>query len=184
MGRFYWLLLFIATALATHAAYVLYYPGYKFDSQVAAIVGPGRLNKMTLLDQTQIARLFPAYAQSDIVALCRYDLSLGPLEVTAKLPRGYWTFTIFTVKGRQVYSVTDAQAGENAFTVELSQSPDLLAQIKGALDDGGEGEAIGSAGWRVQTPEVKGIAVVWVPVSDPIFRPVTLAAVQNSACKR
>lgn len=184
MGRFYWLLLFIATTIATHAAYVLYYPGYNFDAKIAQVLGPSSTNKMMMLTEEQVTRLFPAYAKSDIVALCRYDLAFGPVEISAQLPRGYWTFSIFTVKGRQVYSLTDAQAGENAFTVELSQAPDLIAQIKGALDDGGETEAIGNAGWRVQTPETKGLAVVWTPVADPIFRPATLAAVQRSACRK
>jgi len=184
MGRFYWLLLFIATTMATHAGYVLYYPGYNFDTKVSATLGTPSTNKMMLLAPAQIARLFPAYATSDIVALCRYDLQAGPIEISAQLPRGYWTFSIFTVKGRQVYSLTDTQAGENAFTVDLSQAPDLLAQIKGALDDGGDSEAIGSAGWRVQTPETKGLAVVWVPVADPIFKPATMAAVQRSVCRR
>jgi uncharacterized membrane protein len=182
MGRFYWLLLFVATTMATHAGYVLYYPGYNFDAKISATLGPSSTNKMLLLEPAQVARLFPAYATSDIVALCRYDLGASPVEISAQLPRGYWTFSIFTVKGRQVYSLTDAQAGENAFTVKLSQAPDLLAQIKGALDDGGDAEAIGTAGWRVQTPETKGLAVIWVPVADPIFRPVTLAAVQRSVC--
>jgi uncharacterized membrane protein len=184
MGRFYWLLLFTATTIATHAAYVLYYPGYNFDAKIAGVLGPASTNKMIMLDQDQVARLFPAYSRSDIVALCRYDLANGPVKISAQLPRGYWTFSIFTVKGRQVYSLTDAQAGENAFTVELSQTPDLIAQIKGALDDGGESEAIGSAGWRVQTQETKGLAVIWTPVADSIFRPATLAAVQKSSCQR
>ncbi len=184
MGRLYWLLLFVASAIATHAAYVLYYPGYNFDSKVETVLGPNSSNKLLLLDPPQIAKLFPAYATSDIVALCRYDLSQGPMEISAKLPRGYWTFSIFTVKGRQVYSLTDAQAGESNFTVALSQSPDLIAKLKGALDDGGEAEAIGEAGWRVETPEIKGLAVIWVPVADAIFRSTTLAAVRDSRCAR
>ncbi len=184
MGRLYWLLLFIATTIATHAAYVLYYPGYNFDNKVAAALGDSGHNKMMMLSAAQVARLFPAYAANDVVAMCRYDLSQGPMQISAKLPRGYWTFSIFTVKGRQVYSLTDAQAGESSFTVDLSQSPDLLAKLKGALDDGGEAEAISEVGWKVETPEEKGIAVIWVPVADPIFRGTTLAAVRNSTCAR
>lgn len=184
MGRFYWLLLFAASAIATHAAYVLYYPGYNFDNKVEAVLGANSSNTILLLEPAQVSRLFPAYAVSDIVALCRYDLSQGPVEISAQLPRGYWTFSIFTVKGRQVYSLTDAQAGESTFTVDLSQSPDLVAKIKGALDDGGDAEAIGDAGWRVETPETKGLAVIWVPVADPIFRSATLAAVRDSRCAR
>lgn len=183
MGRFYWFLLFLASAIATHAAYVLYYPGYNFDSKLEAAVGPDSRNKMLMLTPAQVARLFPAYATSDIVAMCRYDLTNGPMQIAAKLPRGYWTFSIFTVKGRQVYSLTDAQAGENSFTVDLLQAADLIAQLKGALDEGGEAEAINDVGWKVETPDARGIAVIWVPVADPIFRPTTLAAVQSTTCE-
>lgn len=182
MGRFYWILLFLATAMATHAGYVLYYPGYNFDSKLVSALGTDTRNRLTLMEPQQVGKLFPAYAASDVVAMCRYDLSQGPVELSTKLPRGYWTFSIFTVKGRQVYSLTDAQAGENAFTVELSLAPDLFAQVIGALDDGGASQAIGNAGWRVETPEARGIAVIWVPVTDPIFRPQTLAAIKDSRC--
>ena len=183
MGRFYWFLLFIASAIATHAAYVLYYPGYNFDSKLEAAVGADSRNRMMMLSPAQVGKLFPAFATSDIVAMCRYDLTKGPMQIAAKLPRGYWTFSIFTVKGRQVYSLTDAQAGEDSFTVDLLQSPDLIAQLKGALDDGGESEAINNVGWKVQTPDARGIAVIWVPVADPIFRSTTLAAVRNTTCQ-
>ena len=50
MGRFYWLLLFLASAIATHAAYVLYYPGYNFDNKVEAVLGGNSTNKMLLLE--------------------------------------------------------------------------------------------------------------------------------------
>ncbi|MBL8790159.1 MAG: hypothetical protein JNM45_06645 [Rhizobiales bacterium] len=184
MGRFYWFLLFIAAAIATHAAYVLYYPGYNFDSKLEATVGVESRNRMILLTPAQVGKLFPAYATSDIVAMCRYELSQGPMQLSAKLPRGYWTFSIFTVKGRQVYSLTDAQAGESNFTVDLLQAPDLIAQLKGALDEGGDAEAINEVGWKVETPDSRGIAVIWVPVADPIFRSATLNAVRNSKCER
>lgn len=184
MGRLYWLVLFMASAIASHAAYVLYYPGYNFDRKIEAVAGAASRNTMVVLGAAEISKLFPAYATSDVVAMCRYDLTQGPMQISAKLPRGYWTFSIFTVKGRQVYSLTDAQAGDSSFTVDLLQAPDLLAKIKGALDDGGEAEAISDVGWKVETPEAKGIAVIWVPVADPIFRGSTLAAVRNSACQR
>jgi uncharacterized membrane protein len=184
MGRLFWFLLFVATAIASHAAYVLYYPGYSFDSKVEAALGADSRNTMVMLNAQQVAKLFPAFASSDIVAMCRYDLTQGPMQISAKLPRGYWTFSIFTVKGRQVYSLTDAQAGESNFSVDLLQAPDLIAKLKGALDDGGEAEAIGDAGWKVETPEERGIAVIWVPVADPIFRASTVAAVHDSKCVR
>ncbi len=105
MGRFYWFLLFIASAIATHAAYVLYYPGYNFDSKLEAAVGPESRNTMIMLTPAQVAKLFPAYATSDIVAMCRYDLTNDDADCGQAAAR-LLTFSIFTVKGRQVYSLT------------------------------------------------------------------------------
>ena len=91
---------------------------------------------------------------------------------------------IFTDRGQQVYSITDAQAGENSFTVELSQTAGLLAQLQGVLHPDSEADAIGEAGWKVETPEAKGLAVIWMPVADPLFREAAVAATLGSSCGR
>jgi uncharacterized membrane protein len=184
MGRFFWLLMFCAAALATHAGYVLFYPSFEFDKRITALMAPTANNTLALLDARKIVQLFPAYAASDVVAVCRYDLSSGPVRITARMPRGYWTMSIYSDRGEQVYSITDAQAGNNSFTVELTQEPGLLAQVKGILHAETETEAIGTAGWKVQTPDARGLAVIWAPVADPLFRDAAVAAALGSTCEK
>lgn len=185
MFRLYWVVLFLLTAAATHAGYVLFYPGQNFDARVARLVGDTTINRFLILTPDQALQLVPTSAPNDLVAICRYDLSFGPLSISSHFPKGYFTFSIYTATGQQAYAVSDTQAGDTTFKIELSQEPGLINQITGALDDGfANAEEISNAGWRVKVAENKGIVVFWVPLADAIFRPQAEATLKDSNCKR
>ena len=183
MSRIFWLALFLAAAVATHAGYVLTYPARNFERKVVAAIGSETVNVFDILTAATIPQIFPAYTPNDVVAICRFDVSNGKVEITSKLPRGYWTLSVFSQRGRQLYSMTDTQAGDNSFRVELSLAPDILEQVIAAVNDNGEPPEITDAGWRVLTAEPKGIAVIWVPVADPMFRAAALVAMRQSRCE-
>jgi uncharacterized membrane protein len=182
MGRIYWFALFLAAAIATHAAYVLSYPAQNFERKVANVLGSDARNVFDILPAETITEVFPAYSSNDVVAICRYDVSKSVVEITSQLPRGYWTLSIFTQKGRQLYSMTDTQAGDSSFRVELSLAPDIVDQVMSVVNGNDATTEITDASWRVLASEPKGVAIIWVPVADPIFRSATLAAIAQSKC--
>jgi uncharacterized membrane protein len=184
MLRAFWFALALATALVTHSVYVLTAPSRNFTQKAAALLADSQLHAMEILTPGEIAALFPAYGVGDVVALCRYDLDQGEVEITARLPRGYWTLSVFTARGQQEYALNDAQAENFEFKVEIRRAPDFLAQIQGVLSDGAtEDNEITDAGWRVATPDRMGLAVLWMPVADPLFRSRILAAMVESQCR-
>jgi uncharacterized membrane protein len=185
MFRLYWLVVSALAALAVHAGYVLYVPGRDFQDKVSAITGSAAPNRFVILKPEQAQRLLPVSAPNDVVGLCRYDTTLGPVVFESKLPKGFWTFAVYTNSGKQAYTLTDAQAGETAFTVELTLVPDIIKQLTGAFDDAaGDVDVISNAGWRVNVPEPKGLAVIWLPLADAVFRTQAEAVLAETVCKR
>ena len=89
-----------------------------------------------------------------------------------------------TPKGRQVdpSALDDVQAGNNSFTVELTRAKTLLQQLL-AKNDGEDGGQIENLGWKVETTKRRGLAVVWIPLSDVLMRGGIEDIIKGSDCK-
>ena len=182
MFRFYWFTLFLLTAVAVHAAYVLFVPGQTFDEKVAQIVGPDSTNRFLILSPEQAQQLVPASGPSDIVGICRFDLGNGTVVLETVPPRGFWTLSVYTTRGTQAYTLTQSQVGDS-FVVELAENPDVIRKFLNAVDaTQAEQEAISNEGWRISVTDKKGLAVVWVPLADRIFRTAAEQKLKTSRC--
>lgn len=184
MFRLYWFVVMIAAALAAHAAHVLFMPGYALEARLERVLGPGT-NSFRMLTAEQAVQLLPSAAPHDVVGLCRFDLTRGTVQLDANFPRGDWMFLVYTVSGRQVYSLSRAEAGETKFTVQLIEAPGLIKDILALVDDKvADVDDITNAGWRVNVPEANGLALVWVPLSDGIFRKPVEESLKRTRCHR
>ncbi|MCA0433472.1 MAG: hypothetical protein LCH46_09420 [Proteobacteria bacterium] len=182
MFRFYWFTLFLLTAIASHAAYVLFVPGRTFDDKLVQTVGPDSSNRFLILSSDQAQQLVPASGPSDIVGLCRFDLSKGPVVLQTTPPKGFWTLSVYTETGTQAYALTQSQVGDS-FAVELTENPDIIKKFLSAVDaTQAEQEAISNEGWRISVSDKKGLAVVWVPLADHVFRTAAEARLKTSRC--
>ncbi len=182
MFRFYWFTLFLLTAIAVHAAYVLFMPGQTFDRKVGEIMGPDSTNKFIILSAEQAQQLVPASAPADIVGICRFDLTRGPVVLQTVPPRGFWTLSVYTTRGTQAYTLTQSQVGDS-FAVEITENPDVVRKFMSAVDaTQAEQEAISNEGWRISVTDKKGLAVVWVPLSDRVFRTAAEQKLKTSRC--
>lgn len=179
----FWLLVAIVLSVITHFAYALFVPSRQFDAALSAALKDARANSFVILDPAQQTSLLSYATRDDVVGLCKYDVRQGPVVVSANVPEAFWTFAVYTNHGRQVYALNDTQADSNAFTVELSAAKSVLAQITSPGDDAETG--IGAdAGWRVAVTEPLGIAVLWIPLADGVFRADAEAAIRDSRCGR
>ena len=116
-------------------------------------------------------------------ARSKFNVDAGPVKINASLPEGFWSFAIYTMRGRQVYAINDTQADTNRFSVELSRDTGILAQILGsgedAVDVGGD-----DIGWRIALNENQGLAVLWIAIADPLLRKDAEDIVKQSRCAR
>ena len=182
MAKLFWLLTVSMIALAFHISYVLFAPAILFQQKLHQATEGRPDNSFFILAPEKQRQLFPAATLQDVVGVCKYDLGAGKLVLSANLPKTFWTMAVYTQSGKQVYALDDVQAGSSSFSIELSRSKSFFEQIMsvGDADELGEIETLG---WRVETTERRGLAIVWIPLSDELMRKPIEAIVRESNCE-
>jgi uncharacterized membrane protein len=182
MGRLFWVAITVFIAAATHISYVLFEPGLMFQKKLYSMSSGKPDNSFFILPHETQSQLFPTATADDVVGVCKYDLNAGRVVLSAKLPRSYWTVSIYTDSGTQIYALDDVQAGSNSFTIDLTRAKTLLQQLL-AKNDGEDGGQIENLGWKVESTERRGLAVIWVPTSDAMMRGGIEDIIKGSDCK-
>ncbi len=183
MGRGFWVIIALLVAVVAHVSYVLFVPGLVFQRQLRISTDAKPFNKFFIADPAKQTVLFPAATSKSVVGICKFDLSGGNVELNAKLPRSYWTLSIYAQSGRQVYALNDVQAGTSDFKVELSKTKTFFQQLLGK-NRSEDAIQIENLGWHAETPETRGIAVIWIPLADELMRPQIEATMEGSTCQQ
>lgn len=181
MKRGFWVLLSLVLAVVVHLGYMLYEPSHNFERTMQALTKGDLKQSFKILLPEQQSALLPFATSHDVVGVCFYDLRKGPVKIDGQAPNGFWNFSIFTSRGRQVYDLNDTQVETNRFAVELKPAAGILAQILGGAD--GDPPAFSDAGWKVEVPEKQGLAILWVPLQDALLRPSVETLIKQSLCK-
>ena len=179
----FWLLTATILGFASHVAYVLFVPSRSFSSAVDAAIGAEASNQFAILEEKAQLKLMPFAAAQHLVGACKFDLRKGPMKIIAQLPEGFWTFAVYTIRGRQVYAINDTQADTNSFSVELTRDGGLIAQLLGGGDDGQDIDS-DELGWRIAMTDPQGVAVLWMAIADPLLRQEALDVMKKSRCMR
>jgi uncharacterized membrane protein len=179
MRHLFWIVVALVTAVAAHAVFALYVPGWMFSRAVDRLAAAHGGNSFFILTPEEQAGLFPGLPRLGVTGLCVFDVANGNVTFSADLPDGFWVTTIYTDKAEPIYSVNNKQSGANKFNVSLSRAPGLIEQVIQATDK--ERPEIDS-GWTVMSPEPKGLAVVWYPTPEAGQRPIAAEAVARSSC--
>lgn len=181
MGRVFWIITAAFLAVAVHISYVLFVPSVAFEKRLSLMTQGQDDNSFAVLDPAVQGMLVQGASTSDVVGLCRLNLAAGKLFLNTNLPATYWTLTVYDNAGQQVYALTDAQSGGHQFTVDFSRSKGLIEQLFGVGD--AEDSLVGdNLGWHAEVSGQKGLAVIWVPVSDSLLRPGVADLVKKTKC--
>jgi uncharacterized membrane protein len=181
MGRLFWIVTALFTAVAVHIATVLYLPGFSFNRKLNAYATGQKPNSFFLMAPETQSGFMPTAAAQDIVGLCLLDLSRGKVTVNAQVPQNLWTFTVYNPSGLQIYSINDVEAGTGAFRVELTQAKSIIEQVRGRPDPEDAGK-ITNSGSHAEVVGDKALAVLWLPVPDASQRKSLEAVVKKTEC--
>lgn len=181
MKRSFWVLLSLVLAVVVHLSYMLYEPSRNFKKTLATLTKGASQDTFKILSPDQQSALLPFATSHDVVGLCFFDLRKGVIKIDGRAPSGFWNFSIFTSRGRQVYDLNDTQVETNKFLVELKPATGMMSQILGGAD--GETPAFTDAGWQVELSEKQGLAILWAPLHDALLRTSVEAVIKQSSCK-
>jgi uncharacterized membrane protein len=175
-----WVLWLLGGALMggiVHLGTVLYLPTTATQDAYARILPISPVNAVVALpapssDSTIVPFMDPAFA----AAVCRYDLTSGPITLRAPVSPAYTSVSFYTQKGIAYYAINDRAAGRRVIELEL--------MTKAQRDQLPEDEETAAADKLiVESPSEKGLIVLRALAPEPAMMPAAKAALSSAKCE-
>ena len=176
-----WLLLLLGGALlggVVHLATVIILPRTATQDAYARLTPITPVNTVVALpipspEKAVMPFMDPAFAS----AICRYDLSEGPLKVTVPVSPAYTSISFYTRYDVAYYAINDRAAGRRVIELEL-MTPAQHEQVP-------EDEEITAADRLiVESPTPTGLIAIRAMAPEPGLLPAAQSAVAASRCMR
>ena len=114
----------------------------------------------------------PAFA----VAICRYDLSAGPLKLNAPLSQAYTSVTFYTRNSVAYYAINDRAAGRRAIELDL-MTEEQHAQVPEEEDVTAADRLI------IESPTHRGLIVLRALAPEPDLMVMARRALAGAQCR-
>jgi len=160
-----------------HLVSVLALPRIATNDAYSRLTSITKLNEVTALplaDPNNVTMPFmdPAFA----LAICRYDLSGGPLKLAVPVSQAYTSVSFYTRNEVAYYAINDRSAGRRV--IEL----DLMTEAQHA--DLPEDEEVTAADRLIiDSPTATGLIVMKALAAEPGLMPQAQASLASSSCK-
>ena len=155
-------------ALIIHFCAVLAIPHVSENDAWKRLYNFTEVNEMLVVDTVEEAnRLWAFHAPDMSFALCRYDVTKGPVQVDFELLRGYWSVVIYDPEGRNFYAA-------DGFDF-LRQETSLL--LLGPDHIKGDNDAL-----PINVPTEEGLLVLRAPFDNPVLKNTVNAMLKRSKC--
>jgi uncharacterized membrane protein len=160
-----------------HLVSVLALPKIATQDAYSRLTPITKLNAVTQLpaadpSNTLMPYLDPAFA----TAVCRYDLSGGPIKLSVPVSQAYTSVSFYTRNELAYYAINDRSAGRKV--IEL----DLMTQAQ--HDDLPEDEEVTSADRLIiDSPSTTGLIVLKALAPEPGLMPQAQATLAASSCR-
>jgi uncharacterized membrane protein len=133
------------------------------------------LNKMVVLEPpTPGTQILPYLPPDMLYAMCRYELTGGPISITAAAAGPGWSLSLHTPQGDNFYVLpgNQLQGGEVSF----------LLVAAGAAESTNQQRRASYTDTQVASPTTEGLIVVRAPIIGLAWLPQTDALLRRSSC--
>jgi uncharacterized membrane protein len=175
-----WVLWLLGGALMggiVHLGTVLYLPATATQDAYARISPVSPVNAMVALpapssESTIVPFMDPAFA----AAVCRYDLTGGPIKLRAPVSPAYTSVSFYTNKGIAYYAINDRAAGRRVIELQL--------MTKAQRDELPEDDETAAADRLiVESPSEKGLIVLRALAPEPGMMAAAKTALSAARCE-
>ena len=166
----------VLLGLVVHLVSVLALPKIASEDAYSRLTPLTRLNAVTQLPladpgNTLIPYLDPAFAE----AICRYDLSTGPIKLKVPVSQAYTSVSFYTRNELAYYAINDRSAGKKV--IEL----DLMTEAQ--HEDLPEDEDVTAADRLIiDSPTATGLIVIKALAPEPGLMAQAQASLAASSC--
>lgn len=108
-------------------------------------------------------------------ALCRFDLDAGPVRLTASSDLAFWSVSVYSSDGLNLFSNNDRTSPEHALDLLLANPADAI-QLKKNMPAGLERSIL------VEADAGEGFAILRAFVPDASWRDVVSAFLEKAEC--
>ena len=161
-----------------HLATIIILPRTATQDAYARLTPIAPVNAVTALpeptpEKAVMPMMDPAFAS----AVCRYDLSQGPMKLTVPVSLAYTSVSFYTDRDIAYYAINDRSAGRRAIELDLMTA----AQHSEMPED----EDITAADRLiVESPTLTGVIAIRALAPDPGLMPMAKRAVDAARCQR
>ncbi|ABE39186.1 DUF1254 domain-containing protein [Rhodopseudomonas palustris] len=160
-----------------HLVSVLALPRIASQDAYARLTPLTKVNEVSQLpqaspDNAPLPFLDPAFA----VAVCRYDLSNGPLKLTVPISQAYTAVSFYTRSEVAYYAINDRSAGRKIIELDL-----MTTEQHGNLPE--DEDVTAADRLIIDSPSTTGLIVMKALASEPGLMPQARAALSAASCK-
>ncbi len=171
-----WLLGGVLLGGIVHLATVLMLPGMATQDAYSRLTPIAPVNAVTAVpppaaDKAVMPYMDPAFA----IAVCRYDLSDGPLKFSVPVSLAYTSVSFYTRFDVAYYAINDRAAGRRVIELEL-----MTADQRGELP--GDEEITAADRLIVESPTNTGLIVIKALAPEPGLLSAARNAVAAAQC--
>jgi uncharacterized membrane protein len=171
-----WLLGGVLLGGIVHLATVLMLPGMATQDAYSRLSPIAPVNAVTAIpqpaaDKAVMPFMDPAFA----VAVCRYDLSDGPLKFSVPVSQAYTSVSFYTRFDVAYYAINDRAAGRRVIELEL-----MTADQRNELP--GDEEITAADRLIVESPTSTGLIVIKALAPEPGLLPAARNALAAAQC--
>jgi len=174
-----WLLWILGGVLLggiVHFVTVLTLPQTATQDAYTRLSGVAPVNTPAVLPQpTPQASVLPFMDPAFAVAVCRYDLSTGPLKLSIAVSPAYTAVSFYTRRGVAFYAINDRAAGRQVIELDL-----MTNEQRSALPE--DAEVTAADRLIVESPTETGLILFRALAPEPSMTPVAQGAVAAGKC--
>ena len=122
-------------------------------------------------DDAMLPFMDPAFA----TAVCRYDLTDGPIKLSVPVSLAYTSVSFYTRRGVAYYAINDRAAGRRVIELEL-MTTDQRAELPG------DEEVTAADRLIVESPTLTGLIVIKALAPEPGLMPTAQTALTAAKC--
>jgi uncharacterized membrane protein len=176
-----WLLLLLGGALLggiVHLATVIILPRTATQDAYSRLERIAPVNKVTILpdptpDTATMPFMDPAFAN----AICRYDLSEGPMKLTVPVSPAYTSVSFYTRYDTAYYAINDRAAGRRVIELDL-----MTTEQRNQMPE--EEDVTAADRLIVESPTTTGLIAIRALATEPGLMEKAKAAIAAAQCRR
>jgi uncharacterized membrane protein len=176
-----WLLWLLAGALlggVVHLMTILILPRLASQDAYARLSDLGPVNSFAPLPApTAQSAIMPFMDPSFAAVVCRYDLSNGPVKLTAPISAAYTSVSFYTRRGIAYYAINDRAAGRRTIELEL-----MTTAQRAELQE--DEEVTAADRLIIESPSETGLILVRALAPEPSLMSMAQGALAAAKCEQ